>query len=58
MKIETFALEGEAGRAALVAGTLAGDAALGFSALDGAEDDAVQQAYRGRWDKRGNGSGW
>ena len=52
MKIGTFALEGEAGRAALVAGTLAGEAALGFRALGRGEAGAVEQGCGGRWDER------
>jgi hypothetical protein len=36
-------LEEFGGRAALVAGTLAGEAALGFCSLDGGEGDEVER---------------
>jgi len=40
-----------------VAGTLAGEAALGFSALGGGEGGAVKKGCGGRWDERGDVGG-
>jgi len=40
-----------------VAGTLAGEAALGFSALGGGEGGEVKKGCGGRWDERGDVGG-
>ena len=47
MKNEDLLLEEDAGRAALVAGTLAGDAALGIGSVGCGERDEVEQGGLG-----------